>query len=155
MFVTKSKCPASKIYGTHMGPMWVFIWVLYGQTIWDQHGFCNRAPYGTYMGKPIWVAYGNHMGPIWVNHLFCNMDPFGTHMGKHIWDPYGSIMRNLFPTLDPYTTPMGTTWEPYGPLWAFIHIARAGEPTGCHFSLKVWKDGNRSMVILLTSVLGQ
>lgn len=101
-----------------MGPMWVFIWVLYGQTIWDQHGFCNRAPYGTYMGKPIWVAYGNHMGPIWVNHLFCNMDPFGTHMGKHIWDPYGSIMRNFIshigPIYDPYGHYMGTIWPPLG-----------------------------------------
>ena len=27
--------PASKKYSTHMGPKWVFIWVLYGQPIRD------------------------------------------------------------------------------------------------------------------------
>ena len=27
--------PVSKKYGTHKGPIWDFIWVLYGQPIWD------------------------------------------------------------------------------------------------------------------------
>ena len=54
------RCPASKEYGTHMGPRWVIIWVLYGQPIWDRCGFCNRDSSGTHLGTSIW----HHTGPI-------------------------------------------------------------------------------------------
>ena len=54
----------SKRYGTNKGPIWDFIWVLYGHPIWDWDGICNTVTCGTHMGKPIWVTNGNHMGPI-------------------------------------------------------------------------------------------
>ena len=53
--------PASKEYGTHMGPRWVIIWVLYGQPIWDRCGFCNRDSSGTHLGTSIWAPYGPHI----------------------------------------------------------------------------------------------
>ena len=53
--------PASKEYGTHMGPRWVIIWVLYAQPIWDRCGFCNRDSSGTHMGTSIWAPYGPHI----------------------------------------------------------------------------------------------
>ena len=53
--------PASKEYGTHTGPRWVFIWVLYGQPIWDRCGFCNRDSSGTHLGTSIWAPYGPHI----------------------------------------------------------------------------------------------
>ena len=55
------KYPASKEYGTHMGPRWVIIWVLYGQPIWDRCGFCNRDSSGTHLGTSIWAPYGPHV----------------------------------------------------------------------------------------------
>ena len=59
------KNPASKIYRTHIGPKWVFIWVLYGQPIRDSWGICNMVPCWTHIGKAIWEPYGNSMGPVW------------------------------------------------------------------------------------------
>ena len=56
--------PVSKRYGTNKGPIWDFIWVLYGHPIWDWDGICYTVPCGTHMGKPIWVTNGNHMGSI-------------------------------------------------------------------------------------------
>ena len=56
--------PVSKKYRTHMGPKWVFIWVLYGQPIRDSWGICNRVPCWTHMGKVIWELYGSSMGKI-------------------------------------------------------------------------------------------
>ena len=53
--------PASKEYGTHMGPRWVIIWVLYGQPIWDRCGFYNRDSSGTHLGTSIWAPYGPHI----------------------------------------------------------------------------------------------
>ena len=60
-----SHTPASKKYKTHMGPKWVFIWVLYGQPIRDSWGICNMVPCWTHMGKAIWEPYGNLMGSVW------------------------------------------------------------------------------------------
>ena len=56
--------PASKKYRTHIGPKWVFIWVLHGQPIRDSWGICNRVPCWTHMGKAMWELYGSSMGKI-------------------------------------------------------------------------------------------
>jgi len=64
-----------------MGPTWATTWVPYGQPIWAPHGFCNRAPCGSHMGKPIWVEYGTQMGPTWALEQGSIWDPYGPHMG--------------------------------------------------------------------------
>ena len=56
--------PASKKYRTHIGPKWVFIWVLHGQPIRDSCGICNRVTCWTHMGKAMWELYGSSMGKI-------------------------------------------------------------------------------------------
>ena len=63
-FVKKHGCPASKTYRTHIGPKWVFIWVLHGQPIRDSWGICNRVPCWAHMGKAMWELYGSSMGKI-------------------------------------------------------------------------------------------
>ena len=60
----RCKHPASKEYGTHMGPRWVIIWVLYGQPIWDRCGFCNRDSSGTHLGTSIWDT-----APYRISHI--------------------------------------------------------------------------------------
>ena len=55
----------SKRYGTHKGPIWDFISVLYGHPYGTEMGFATaRVLCGIHMDKPKWVANGNHMGPI-------------------------------------------------------------------------------------------
>ena len=54
--------PASKIYGTHKVPMWVFIWALYGKTnvgpTWDLQPGSRWGPHGqAHMGY-MWERYG-------------------------------------------------------------------------------------------------
>ena len=56
------RCPANNIYGTHIGPIWDSIWVLYGYPLCGQYGICNWDTTGTHMGWLLWTAYGSYMG---------------------------------------------------------------------------------------------
>ena len=81
--LTSNDIPASKEYGTHMGPRWVIIWVLYGQPIWDRCGFCNRDSSGhIYMG-PIRAPYRiSHINrPSHIMHIEYNR--FGAGASFH------------------------------------------------------------------------
>ena len=76
--------PACKEYGTHMGPRWVIIWVLYGQPIWDRCGFCNRDSSGTHLGTSIWAPYGPHIvlvpGIAFICQVVFHHNMAGTYM---------------------------------------------------------------------------
>ena len=89
--------PASKNYRTHMGPKWVFIWVLYDQPIRGSWGICNTVPCWTHMGKAIWELhgssmgkYGNYMAQVWEKstHIYLpeKKKPF-THFIQMITSP--------------------------------------------------------------------
>ena len=69
LLICQYNYPASKKYRTHIGPKWVFIWVLHGQPIRDSWGICNRVPCWTHMGKAMWELYGSSKGKI-NPHLF-------------------------------------------------------------------------------------
>ena len=88
--------PDSKVYGSHMGPMWASIWVPYGLAHMGPIQILQQDPLWVPSGQPIWDPYGTHMGPIWA-----------ANMGS-IWVPYGSHLGS------PHGINMGPIWVPSG-----------------------------------------
>ncbi|KAH3792639.1 hypothetical protein DPMN_146136 [Dreissena polymorpha] len=80
--------------------MWAPVWAPCGLPTWDPDGECNRAPYESHQGGPMYVYGAAQMGPMWSSVAL----PIWVPCWQPTWDPYRCL----------YGPHMGGPYTQYG-----------------------------------------